>query len=78
MRPYTKITDPVFDRTVTLRDAYPIMERFLIEHFQRGELPTGELIGYVGICSDGIAGDPAALYDYLAVVDKIVGAPVEP
>lgn len=68
------IDDPAFDRAVTLRDAYRVMERFVAAHLQRGEVPTGELLAYLGIARDGRGGDPAALSDYLDVVAEVVGA----
>jgi hypothetical protein len=68
------IDDPAFDRAVTLRDAYRVMERFVAAHVQRGEVPTGELLAYLGIAPDGGGGDPAALTDYLDVVTEVVGA----
>jgi hypothetical protein len=67
------IDDPAFDRAVTLRDAYRVMERFVAAHVQRGEVPSGELLAYLGIALDGGSGDPAALSDYLNVVAEVVG-----
>jgi hypothetical protein len=67
------IDDEVFDQLVTLREAYRIMERFLSEHFHRGEQPTGVLLGYLSLWEDGTTGDPAALHDYLDAVALVVG-----
>jgi hypothetical protein len=72
----TTIHDPAFDRTVTLRDAYRIMERFVEAYHNRGETETGTFIGYFCIAPDGIGSDPAALYDYLEAVEEVLGPPV--
>ena len=66
------IDDPAFDRTVTLREAYRVMERFIAEHLARGEMPTGMLIAYLGLSSDRRSGDPAVLPEYLAVADEVL------
>jgi hypothetical protein len=34
--PYATINDGLFDREITLRDAYRIKERFLANHLSRG------------------------------------------
>jgi hypothetical protein len=60
------INDPEFDRVVTLREAYLIMDHFVSAHLERGELQVGELLGYLGVNPDGKSGDPAALGDFLA------------
>ena len=70
------IDDPAFGRTVTLREAYRVMERFAAGHLARGEVPTGFLLAYLGLPPDGQSGDPAALPDYLAAVEAVSsGAP---
>ena len=75
MSGYISIDDPAFDRQVTLRDAYRIMERFVAAHFDRGELGTGELLGYFAPASDGRGGDPAALSDYLEAASAVLAPP---
>jgi hypothetical protein len=77
MSAYISIHDPQFDRQVSLREAYRIMESFLAAHFDRGEVSTGVLLGYLSLQGDGIAGDPAALYDYLDAVTSVAGPPFE-
>jgi hypothetical protein len=67
--PPLTIDDPAFDRAVTLREAYLAMERFLTAHLARGETSTIDLVSYAGLHTDGGAGDPAALDDFLAAVD---------
>jgi hypothetical protein len=75
MSAYISISDPAFDRQVSLRDAYRIMEHFVAAHFQRGELGTGDLLSYFGLAQDGRGGDPAALYDYLDSANTVLPSP---
>ena len=62
---YRAVTDPEFDRLVTLRDAYRIMERFVSDYLARGDLPVSEFLFYAGETIEGGSADPAALSDYL-------------
>jgi hypothetical protein len=73
------IDDPAFDRVVTLREAYRVMERFVADHLDRGEVPTAVLLAYLGLSPDRRSGDPAALPDYLAAAAAVLpGAPPRP
>jgi len=62
---YLTLSDPGFDKTVTLRDAYRIMDRFVHAFHQRGPSATADLIVYMGLNPDGLTADPAALQDFL-------------
>ncbi len=75
MSGYITVDDPAFDRLVTLRDAYRIMEHFVAAHIGRGEVGTVELHDYFALASDRRGGDPAALYDYLESVRAVLGGP---
>ena len=66
-----KISDPVFDRSITLREAYLAMERLVAEHVDRGDLPTVALLANLGITESGYSGDPAAFEEFLAAVDYV-------
>ena len=68
-----KITDPIFSRSVSLADAYRILERFLNEYNERGESSTVALISDIGLAPDGGTCDPAQLSDFLRCAEKIVG-----
>ena len=68
------LTDGAFDRTITLREAYLVMERFVENHLSRGEASTVDLISYFGIAADGRTGDPAALDDYLEAASEVLDA----
>jgi hypothetical protein len=67
------VDDPAFDRLVTLRDAYRIMEHFVAAHVERGEVDTGQFHSYFALASDRRGLDPAALYDYLDSVAAVLG-----
>ena len=75
MSGHVTINDGAFDRLVTLRDAYRIMERFVEAHIARGELTTVELLAYFGLAAGGVGGDPAALHDYLDAAAAVLGPP---
>lgn len=69
------ISDPAFDRVITLRDAYRAMERVVVEHVGRGEMSTIDFLSYVGITETGYSGDPAAFEDFLRAVDQVSEGP---
>lgn len=73
MNDYLSINDPAFDRTVSLRDAYRIMERVVEDHVARGEMSTVDLMSYLGLLPSGQSADPAAIYDFLRAVENVVG-----
>ena len=77
---YIRIDDPVFDERVTLRDAYRIFERFVNAFEARGDVAVAAFSMYMGLANDGIAGDPAALDDFLDAVResrRASGAPTD-
>jgi hypothetical protein len=59
---YLTLTDPSFDKKVTLRDAYRIMDRFVRGSRRRRE---ADLIVYMGLNPDGSTADPEALEEFL-------------
>ncbi len=72
MSPSLSLGDPIFNRPVTLREAYRIMERFTRAHYERGETSTGEFLGY--LCPiDDRPWDPAALEDFLGAAQDVLG-----
>ena len=69
----TAVTDPAFDRPVTLRDAYRIMERFVSDYLERGDTRVSDFLhAYAGETVTGQTADPAALPDFLAAARKIL------
>ena len=70
---YMAVTDKEFDRVVSLRDAYRIMERFASDYLARGDTPISDFLHvYAGEVIGGQTSDPAAAYDFLAAADKIL------
>jgi hypothetical protein len=71
--PYATVNDALFNREVTLRDAYRIMERFLSKYVSRGDTAVSDfLYGYAGEIPPGQSTDPAALFDFLAAAADIL------
>jgi hypothetical protein len=68
------INNPAFDRHVSLRDAYRIMERMVEQHVARGPMSTVDLLSYVGLTGLGESGDPAAFDDFFAAVNGVTTA----
>ncbi len=62
-----ELLDPAFDDSLTLRQPYLAMFRFLDEYHRRGETTTGELLGaiQVGMWQEKSSADPAQLNDFL-------------
>ncbi|OHB77335.1 MAG: hypothetical protein A2Z34_10970 [Planctomycetes bacterium RBG_16_59_8] len=69
---HLQIHDPLFDRTLTPRDTYTILERFVSQYNARGESSTVALLTDVAICIDGTSGDPAQIYDFVRVAGDIL------
>jgi hypothetical protein len=70
---YLAVTDQVFDRAVSLRDAYRIMERFASEYMARGDTSVSDFLhSYAGELITGQTTDPAAAYDFLAAAEQIL------
>jgi len=65
--PYTTLQDDAFNREITLRDAYRVMERFVADYLSRGDTPVMDFLhSYASMVSTGQTTDPAALNDFLA------------
>jgi len=65
MAGYPTVNGPDFDRLVSLRDAYQIMERFVSEYVARGDTPVVDFLTYLGLTPGGESCDPAAIEDFL-------------
>lgn len=64
---YLRLDDRLFDRAVTLRDAYKILVEFVGQYNARGESSTAALMTDIGVSGDGTPSDPAQIYDFLHV-----------
>jgi hypothetical protein len=70
---YLAVTDQVFDRLVSLRDAYRIMERFASDYMARGDTSISDFLHvYAGEVITGQTTDPAAAYDFLVAAEKVL------
>lgn len=64
---HASLSDPDFDRTITLRDAYKLMEAFLTQALYQRDRPLSEVLhGYLGIAANGESADSVALKGYLS------------
>lgn len=59
--PMKNISDSDFDQTITLREAYQLLEAFILQYNARGERSTADLAVDVAVCPDGHTSDPAQL-----------------
>ena len=57
--PYTSLSDSIFDKELTLRDAFHVMVKFIEQYHARGESPTGNLLADLSVESDNCTLDPA-------------------
>jgi hypothetical protein len=74
--PYAALNDPGFNRQITIRDSYKIMERFIAGYISRGDTPISDfLYSYAGSTSSGQTTDPAALDDYMAAAIAVLNEP---
>jgi len=70
---YMAVTDKEFDRTITLRDAYRIMERFASDYLARGDTSISDFLHvYAGEVIGGQTTDPAAADDFLAAAEQVL------
>lgn len=67
------LTDPAFDRVVSLRDAYRIMERFASAYLARGDTAVSDFLHvYAGETARGQTADPAAIQDFLDASESVI------
>lgn len=67
---YLSLSDPIFDRPVALRDAYRLMEKFIVQYNARGESSTVALLSDTGVGAGGSTCDPAQLYDFVRIAGE--------
>ena len=66
------IADARFSQTLTLADAYRVMDHFLSAFASRGDMPVSEALWMFGICSDGVTtSDPAMPSDFLRAWQQV-------
>ena len=59
------ISDPEFNQTLTLRQAFDLLRSFIDQLNSRGALETDLLASWIELQADGITADPAQLDDFL-------------
>jgi hypothetical protein len=69
---YPSLNDPAFQRQLSLKDAYRILEAFVIQYHARGESSTVDLMTDVGVLPDGTSTDPAQVADFLQVAERLL------
>ena len=69
---YSNLKDADFDRQLTLREAYHVMVQYVSDHFERGELTTGDLLAHLALMEDGGSFDPATLDDFKIAARKVL------
>ena len=72
MSGYPSIKDPEFDRQVSLRDAYRVMERFVSAYLALGDTPVLHFYSYLWTQPDGESSDPAAVADFLKAAAEVL------
>lgn len=71
--PYATLNDTLFDRQITLRDAYRVMECFVSSYLSRGDTAVSDFLHvYAGEVATGQSTDPAALFDFLAAAQRLL------
>ena len=69
------LTDPEFERPVTLRQAYLIMHKFLQQQHSHGPGPgVAGLLGALALLPDGGAADSACSLDCLTASETVLNA----
>ena len=68
----TNLNDPEFDETITLREAYRVMEAFVGAFLARGDGAVSELLHFhIGSSPEGLTMDPASPEDFLAALAAV-------
>lgn len=66
------LDDARFDQPVTLREAYHIMCRFVLDYHTRGDLSVLDLVPYAAVVRDGESSDPAAIDDFYDAAVRVL------
>ena len=69
---YLRLDSQLFDRQVTLRDAYKILEAFVVQYNARGESSTVALMTDIGVSGYGTPSDPAQIVDFVRVAGTVL------
>ncbi|MCE9637598.1 MAG: hypothetical protein K8T90_18015 [Planctomycetes bacterium] len=69
---YLHLYDPIFDRQVSLRDAYRMLEAFVVQYNARGESSTVSLMSDICVSPGGESSDPAQMRDFVRVAGDVL------
>ena len=69
---YLSLDNEAFQRKISLRECYELMNEFLIQYNARGERNTVSLLSDIGVGPNGQSCDPAQLYDFAQVAGKFL------
>ncbi len=71
---YTSLNDDAFSESVSLAEAYRILEAFISQYNARGECSTVDLLTDVGIVKGGQTADPSQLDDFLRCAGQVIAS----
>jgi hypothetical protein len=64
------------DRVLSLADAYRVMETFVANYLARGDTSVSDFLHcYAGLTGPARTTDPAAIHDFLAAANEVLGEP---
>lgn len=67
------VFDPRFDRVISLRDAYRVMERFASDYLARGDTSVSDFLhAYAGEAAGGQTIDATAANDFLVAAVAVL------
>ena len=69
---YLRLDDEIFEWKISLREAYEILEAFVVQYNTRGESSTVSMMTDIGISGGAIPSDPAQIYDFVRVAGRIL------
>ncbi len=72
---YTSLDNPEFDQTITLRQAYLIMFKFMKDVYDIEDFVVGSVLGDLQLLDDNVSVDPAILEDFLKSYQDVINNP---
>ncbi len=72
---YASLDNPEFDQTITLRQAYLIMFKFMKDVYDIEDFVVGRVLGDLQLLDDNVSVDPAILEDFLKSYQDVINNP---
>ena len=69
---YTSLDDTEFDQSITLRQAYLIMFKFLKDVYNIKDFVIGSVLGELQLLDDNVSIDPAILDDFVKAYHDVI------